>query len=89
MVITMVRCTRGQVIKFSYRKPDGVVSSAQYKGRIIGVIPTPFGRDVLLEMGNEVIRRFHVCGIGKARRVGIIERVIDWMCGTSYHLPIA
>lgn len=83
-----IRCTRGQVIKFQYRK-GYAVSSALYKGRIIDVIPTPSGRDILMEMHNAHIRRFHVRNIGVARRVGIVERLIDWMYGTSYRLPIA
>ena len=85
----MIRCTRGQVIKFQYRKQGNAVSSAQYKGRIINVIPTTTGKDVLMEMHNAHIRRFHVRGIGVAKRVGIIERMIDWVSGTSYRLPIA
>jgi hypothetical protein len=89
----MLVCNRGQVIKFQYRKqlPNGIglpVSSALYKGRIIKIIPTANGRDVLLEMHNAHIRRFHVRGMGVTKRVGIIERLIDWLNGTSYRLPI-
>lgn len=87
----MVRCSLGQVIKFQYRKAGCAVSSAQYKGRVISIIPNHNYAcyDLLMEMSNAHIRRFHVRGIGAAKRVGIIERLIDWACGTSYRLPIA
>jgi hypothetical protein len=86
----MLNCNRGQVIKFQYRKAGCAVSSAQYKGRVIDIIPNPTYScyDILMEMSNAHIRRFHVRGIGAAKRVGIIERLIDWACGTSYRLPI-
>lgn len=89
----MLLCNRGQIVKFSYRKQldNGMSlppSSAQYKGKIFNIIPTPNGRDIMVEMCNGNIRRFHANQICAARNVGIVERVLDWFNNVQYNRPI-
>ncbi len=84
----MVLCTTGQVIKFQYRKGTGKVSAAEYKGKIFRVIPTPRGHDVMVEMHNGLIRRFHASNMGRTRVVGMVERIADYVRGTQYNMPI-
>jgi len=84
----MVRCTTGQVVRFQYRKGNGNVSAAQYKGKIFRVIPTPRGRDIMVQTNTGLIRRFHANQIGGVKVVGIVERMFDYARGVHYNMPI-
>jgi hypothetical protein len=83
----MVRCSVGQVIKFQYRK-GYKISSADYKGKIFRIIPTMSVYDLMIEMHNGLIRRFHARNIGRVRIVGVVERTLDWSRGTQYNMPL-